>query len=230
LYAITFAPYAEEAVFRNESSMVAEVMRKRFDSGGRTVQLLNHNETAADIPWATPLNLQRAITRFAQVMDRDEDVFFLYMTSHGARDGQLAARFWPLEVATLTPATLKKWLDAAGIRHRVIVVSACYSGTWIEALADDNTLVMTAADADHTSYGCGNKSDLTFFGRAMFDEQLRVSTRSFEQAHRAARDIIRRREIDAGKEDGYSNPQIRVGSAIRGRLSQLEQRLAAPAK
>lgn len=59
----------------------------------------------------------------------------------------------------------------------------------------------------------------------MYDEQLRDKTRSFEQAHNAARSVIKQREIDAGKDDGYSNPQISVGAAIRARLARLEQQL-----
>jgi hypothetical protein len=85
---------------------------------------------------------------------------------------------------------------------------------------------MTAADALHTSYGCGRKSELTFFGRAMYDEQLR-HTHSFEAAHAAVRPLIDQREREAGKTDGYSNPQISVGAAIRGPLLSLEQRLDA---
>ncbi|UUZ54811.1 hypothetical protein LP419_01870 [Massilia sp. H-1] len=56
---------------------------------------------------------------------------------------------------------------------------------------------MTASDADHTSYGCGRKSPLTFFGRAMYDEQLRTKTRSFAEAHAAARLVIDLREKEA---------------------------------
>ena len=112
-------------------------------------------------------------------------------------------------------------------------MSACYSGSWIEPLASPTTLVMTAADAEHTSYGCGARSELTFFGRALFDEQLRV-TRSFEQAHAAARAAIERREREAGKSDGYSNPQIRVGEGgIRDVLHRLALQIeggAPPAK
>lgn len=225
MYAITFAPYAEESVFRKESGVVAEVMARRFDTAGRTMQLLNHNETIAQFPWATPLNLQRAIAHFASVMDRNEDILFLHLTSHGARNGALSASLWPLEVGSVTPASLKKWLDDAGVRNRVISISACYSGSWIAPLANDDTLVMTASDADHTSYGCGSRSELTFFGRAMYDEQLRNQTLSFEQAHSAARVIIKKREEEGGKDDGYSNPQIRIGAAMRARLAQLEQRL-----
>lgn len=81
---------------------------------------------------------------------------------------------------------------------------------------------MTAADEDHTSYGCGSGSELTFFGRAVFDEQLRKSG-SFEEAFRAAVPVIRQREIEARKDDGFSNPQIYVGRNIRSALSELAQ-------
>jgi hypothetical protein len=82
---------------------------------------------------------------------------------------------------------------------------------------------MTAADKDHTSYGCGSKSDLTFFARAVFDEQLR-ETLSFEDAFNAAVPVIKQREIDAKKSDGFSNPQIAVGKNIRAVLDELTKR------
>ena len=225
MYTLTFAPYEGEEVFRRESRMVSDVMAKRFDAAGRGLQLLNHREHLENMLWATPLNMERAIAGIASKMDKEEDVLFIHLTSHGARDGELAANFWPLDAEAITPADLRQWLDEAGIKHRVISISACFSGSWIDPLASEDTLVMTAADADHTSYGCGRKSPLTFFGRAMYDEQLRTSTLSFEQAHAAARKIIAQREKEAGKDDGYSNPQIRVGSRIRPYLEKLQQRL-----
>ena len=129
----------------------------------------------------------------------------------------------------MLPADLKKWLDQAGVKYRVLSVSACFSGHWIAPLAGPGTLVMSAADATHTSFGCGQDADLTYFGRAVFDEQLRTSTRSFEQAHAAARTVIARREKEGGKEDGYSNPQIAVGNAMRAQLQRLESQLPASA-
>lgn len=225
LYVLTFAPYGDEDVFRREGELVASVMARRFDADGRTVQLLNHPATALDRPWATPGHLRHAIERVARVMDPREDVLFLHLTSHGARGGELATSLWPLEFEPVTPGALRDWLDRAGVRHRVISISACFSGSWLPVLADEDALVMSAADAEHTSYGCGRLSELTFFGRAMFDEELRTRTRSFEVAHARSRDVIRQREIDAGKDDGYSNPQIVVGARIRGVLGRLERRL-----
>lgn len=226
VYGLVFAPYAAEDVFLRESTMVSRVLAARFDAEGRVVHLINHASTVQTHPWATTLNLQRAIDALAQRMDRDNDVLVVYMTSHGASDFKLAASHWPLEVPPLHPGELREALDNAGIRHRVIAISACYSGGWIDVLASDTTLVMTAADATHTSYGCGRLSELTFFGRALFDEQLHT-TRSFEQAFAAAVPLIKQREIDAGKEDGFSNPQISVGAAIRPVLRAMEQRLDA---
>lgn len=225
LYSITFAPYSEEDVFHNETAMVTEVMAKRFDAAGRTLQLVNHNDTVEELPWATPLNLKRAIFAIAQRMDKNEDILFMHLSSHGASDGKLAASFPPMTVEEVTPEELKTWLDEAGIKHRVISISACFAGNWVAPLANNDSLVMTASDADHTSYGCGRKSPLTFFGRAMYDEQLRDQTLSFETAHAAARIVIKKREDEAGKADGYSNPQIQMGDAMRLHLALLQERL-----
>ncbi|WP_411886607.1 C13 family peptidase [Polaromonas sp. YR568] len=226
VYALVFAPYASEDVFLRESTLASRVLAERFDAEGRVVHLVNHAGTAQTHLWATALNLERAIDAIAQRMDRDKDVLVVYMTSHGASDFKLAAYHWPLQVPPVTPAELREALDKAGVRNRVIAISACYSGGWVDPLAGDTTLVMTAADATHTSYGCGSRSELTFFGRAMFDEQLR-KTHSFEQAFARAVPLIKQREIDAGKEDGFSNPQIRVGAGISPVLRALEKRLDA---
>ena len=229
VYGLVFAPYAGEEVFRRESAMVAEVLQRRFDAEGRVLQLVNHPATAGTLPWATGENLQRAVAALAERMDREQDVLVVYLTSHGARDHRLAASHWPLEVEPIAPALLRQALDTAGVRHRVVAISACYSGGWIEPLATEHTLVMTAADATHTSYGCGAKSELTFFGRAVFDEQLRGGTHSFVEAFERAVPVIAQREKDAGKSDGFSNPQIRVGPSIGPVLEQLAARQAASA-
>jgi hypothetical protein len=224
VYALVFSPYANEDVFLRESTMVARLLEDRFDAQGRVIQLVNHPSTAQSYAWATPANLERAIDAIGSRMDRDNDVLVVYLTSHGASDFKLAAANGPLSVEPISPGELRQALDKAGIRNRVIAVSACFAGGWLGPLGADSTLVMTAADAEHTSYGCGKLSELTFFGRAVFDEELR-KTHSFEQAFAAAVPVIRRREEEAGKPDGFSNPQISVGEKIRPVLKGLEQRL-----
>ena len=223
VFGLVYAPYAQ-GVFVRESAMVAGVLQERFGAQGRVVQLVNHPSVTDSIPWATNQNLRASLQALAARMDRENDVLVVYLSSHGGADFKLATQHWPLEVAELTPQMLRSMLDAVGVRNRVVAVSACYAGGWIEPLASDNTLVMTAADATHTSYGCGSKSELTFFGRALFDEQLR-QTYSFEQAFAAAVPTIQQREIEGKKDDGFSNPQIALGKGIRPVLATLEREL-----
>jgi hypothetical protein len=213
VYGLVYAPYAQD-VFLRESALVSDVMRERMDADGRVVKLLNHPSATETTPWATARNLKLAIEEIAKKMRRDRDVLMVYFTSHGGADHRLASSHWPLEVNDLTAAEVRQWLDEAGIRYRALVVSACYSGGWVQPLSDEHTLVMTAADPTHTSYGCGNRSELTFFGRAIFDEELR-QTYSLEEAFENAVPRIRQREIDAKKTDGFSNPQIQVGAGFK---------------
>jgi hypothetical protein len=213
VYGLVYAPYAQD-VFLRESAMVSDILTKRMGAEQRVVKLLNHPLATENTPWATPRNLKQAIQAIGKKMRRDKDVLLIYFTSHGGSDHRLASSHWPLEVSDLTAAEVRQWLDEEGIRYRAIAVSACYSGGWIEPLKGEHTLIMTAADPDNTSYGCGNRSELTFFGRAVFDEELR-KTHSLEEAFEQAVPRIRQREIDAKKTDGFSNPQIRVGSEFR---------------
>ena len=222
VYGLVYAPYDED-VFLRESAMVKKVLEERFDARGRVVILVNNTATVAELPWATGLNLERSLRALAEAMDTERDVLVLYLTSHGGDDFKLAAMNWPLEVEDLKADQLRALLDEFGIRYRVIAVSACYSGGWIGPLQNEDTLIMTAADSEHTSYGCGSKSELTFFGRAVFDEQLR-KTLSFEQAFNAAVPVIRQREMAAKKDDGFSNPQIFVGKRVRVILDELAGR------
>ena len=219
-YVITYSPYASEDVFLKESEVVTGVMAARFGTGARTLRLVNHASTVATLPWATPENLQAAIAHVGSLMNPAEDLLFIHFASHGGSDGQLESRFWPLQIGNLGAAEVRTWLDDAGVSTRIISVSACYSGGWVPALKSPDTLVMTASDAEHTSYGCGAKSELTYFTRAVFAEQLAVSTRSFEKALAAARPIIEAREIEGGKKDGFSNPQIDVGVNAKARIER----------
>lgn len=222
LYFIGAAGYAGEDVFLNEMSLAAELMRTRFDAEGRIVMLSNNAKTVRTLPVASATSLARALRAVAATMDVEEDVLFLFLTSHGGSDHTLSMEFWPLQLEGLTPDMLKRMLDEAGVRWRVIAVSACYAGGFVEPLKDERTLIVTAADAHNTSFGCGTESTLTYFGRAFFDEALR-GTHSFVTAYERARVAIAARE--RAQDFRPSNPQLFVGDAIGRKLERMARRL-----
>jgi len=123
---------------------------------------------------------------------------------------------------SIDPQWLRGALDHAKIRWRVLVISACYSGSFIPALESPDTIVITASAADRASFGCQAEADYTYFGRAFFAEAMRTQN-SLTDAFKVAQASIRARE----KQDDFpaSNPQMRIGSNIAAVLPQLESRL-----
>jgi hypothetical protein len=126
------------------------------------------------------------------------------------------------ELDDLTPQSLKVALDRSGIRNRVVVLSACHSGSFVPTLADPTTLVITAAHAERTSFGCDDSREWTYFGDAFFNRALRKE-RSFERAFLQARRTISLWEKREGLES--SLPQIAGGEALRQRLAAYAGRM-----
>ncbi|MBI4205990.1 MAG: peptidase [Betaproteobacteria bacterium] len=224
IYFVGFAAYAHEDVFMKEIHVIGRLFRERFDAEGRTIALINNPKTAKEVPLASVTNLARVLRHIGSVMNREEDILVLYVTSHGTEKHRLSVVNSPLKLNDITPATLKRALDDSGIKWRVLAISACYAGGFIAPFKDETTLIMTAADAVKPSFGCGTESEFTFFGKAVFDEELR-RTHSFTEAFARARRSIVQREREQKFEP--SNPQIHVGGAMAQKLRELEARLRA---
>lgn len=215
LYFVGFAPDASEEVFAKEMRYVRQEFDERFGTAGRSIALVSSQDFLEEFPIASATNLSRALARVGERMNTDEDTLFLFLTAHGYRDHRLSAVQPPLDLTPLTPTALARMLHDAGIKWRVIVVSACYSGGFIEPLRDDNTIVITASSADRTSFGCQAGRDFTYFGEAYFRDAL-ARTRSFARAFDLAKAAVTEREEKEKLEP--SLPQIWVGAAIAERL------------
>jgi hypothetical protein len=225
LYFLGLAGDAGTEAFRNEVEMADRLLSERFDTAGRSLLLVNDARPNPRRPFATRTNLEAALGRFAEVMDVDDDILLLFLSSHGTREHSLVLAQPALALADIEPAALRSSLDQAGIRWRIIVVSACYSGGFVDALRDEHSLIITASDAEHPSFGCGVADRYTWFGQAFFDQQLR-RTLSLPEAFRAAAKVIAAREKETGETP--SNPQIFVGAAMGPKLAALQARLAQP--
>jgi len=217
LYFVGFAPDASQDVFLHEMRFVRRLFEERYATAGHSIALVNSYDALEEFPIASMTNLERALRRVAERMNGDEDVLFLYLSAHGYEDHRLSAVQPPLELASLTPTALARSLQDAGIKWRVIVVSACYSGGYIEPLRDANSIVITASAEDRTSFGCETGRDFTYFGEAYFRDAL-ARTRSFTQAFELAKAAVAKRE--AAEKLTPSLPQMWVGRALAAHLEQ----------
>jgi hypothetical protein len=223
MFFMGFAGFGEERVFANEVRFAAKVVAERYGTGARSLLLVNDRQDSSSAPIATVSSLHYALAALANRMDVDEDVLFLALSSHGSA-GTLAVSHEPLMLRDLTADGLAQALDDAGIKWRVIVISACYSGSFIDALRNANTIVITAAAADRSSFGCSDDRDLTYFGEAFYRDALPGSG-TLREAFGEAVTAIEEREAREHIEP--SRPQAYFGEAIEARLARI-RRPAAP--
>jgi len=201
---VSFGLFGDQGVFRREAIGAAEVVAGRFGSGPVSVQYNSKKGGGATIE-----ALAESLRKAAIGLDAENDVLFLFLTSHGSPTG-LAVKAGRL-TQTLTPSRLADMLARTGVRHKVVVISACYSGVFVPRLADPDMLVITAADADHSSFGCQDKANWTYFGDAFFNVALRQA-KSLKEAFVVARAIVHRREQRERFEP--SNPMLAGGENV----------------
>lgn len=217
LYLVTFAGDGSEDVFRNEAEYAARLFAQRFGASAHTLVLENNPASLTTHPLASWSNLELALDGLAKLMHPDQDILMLYVTSHGDEAHDLLVDMDPLPLDQIGAADLAGILAEHRFRWKVVVVNACYSGGFIPPLQGPGTLVLTAARSDRSSFGCGNDSDITYFGRAWLVDGLNRSAdfvTAFQQA---------RREIAGWEErDGLtpSQPQIAIGSGITEQLAR----------
>jgi Peptidase C13 family len=201
---LAFGLFGAQSVFESEAKGAAGVVAHQLDTNAVVVRA--NTKTRGDV---TIASIEKELQSVAQRMDRENDLLFLILTSHGSQAGVAVQAGRREEI--LSPVALAGMLDRAGVRHRVVVISACYSGVFLRPLANDDTLVITAADLDHSSFGCQDKVKWTYFGDAFFNKALRRST-DLRNAFASARTLISLREKRYGLVS--SNPQIAGGKNI----------------
>jgi hypothetical protein len=216
-----FAGVGEQRVFAQEIGLASRVLSERYGMNGRGLSLINDERDLEDAPLATVSGLKYALRGLAARMNLDRDVLFLSISSHGAQDPAIAVSNSQLPLNDLTDEDLAEALSDSAIKWRVIIISACYAGAFIDSLKNPQTIVITAAAADRTSFGCSNDRDLTYFGEAFYRDAL-PEARSLRDAFEKAKSAIalreRREHVDPSK------PQAYFGAELEAKLSSMSAR------
>jgi hypothetical protein len=126
----------------------------------------------------------------------------------------------------LSPIDVASVLEREGIKNRVVIVSACHSGVFVGPLADENSVVLTASDADSVSFGCSNEREWTYFGDAFFNRSLKPGT-DLEGAFASASKLIAEWEARDGLSS--SKPTAHFGPALTEKLIGIYKRDVAEA-
>jgi hypothetical protein len=224
LYGLSVGGDGAQSVFLREADYVARMLGQRFGARA-TVTLVNNRNHIADRPMATRESLARAVRTLAE-RSGPEDLIFIYLTSHGSHDHQLILDMPGMRIDSLPAEGMAALLAPLKERYKVLVISACYSGGFIEPLKDGKTLIITAARGDRVSFGCSEEADFTYFGQALFADALNA-TDDLQQAFNLAREEVSQRE----KEEKFdaSEPQIWAPPAVLARWNALRAAQASAA-
>jgi hypothetical protein len=213
-----FAGVGEQKVFAQEIGLASRVLSERYGMNDRRLSLINDERDLEGAPLASVSGLKYALRGLAARMNLDRDVLFLSISSHGAQDPAIAVSNSQLPLNDLTEEDLAEALSDSAIKWRVIIISACYAGGFIDSLKNPQTIVITAAAADRTSFGCSNDRDLTYFGEAFYRDAL-PEARSLRDAFEKARSAIalreRREHMDPSK------PQAYFGAELEAKLGSM---------
>ena len=203
-----------QEVFRREVDYVSKLFDSRYGTAGHSLVLANSRATAGKQPLATTTSIRQALAAMGAKMNKEQDILFLFMTSHGAKNKEFSLDLPGLRLPNLHAGELADMLRESGIKWRVLVISSCYSGGFIEGLKDENTLLITATSSDRRSFGCADDNEFTYFGRAFFREALPKSasiTEAFDKAQQLIQDW---EEEDHADGNSDASPISRLAKAI----------------
>ncbi len=210
-----------DPVFGREAREAGRVLSRRYDASGRTVVLAGSDGGAPSaLPRGSPENIALVLARIAEVMDPAEDVLILYTTSHGAPIG-IVYNDGSEGFGVISANRMAGMLDGLGITRRLVMISACFSGTFVPALASRDSAVLTASVADRTSFGCQSDNDWTFFGDALINHALRKA-QPLAAASKEAAGLV-----DNWEKRGQltpSLPQVSIGTGAEAWLAALDKR------
>ncbi|MEE3387637.1 MAG: C13 family peptidase [Pseudomonadota bacterium] len=213
VYLLVVGGDGTEGVFAREVDWVAERLGSVFDLKRRHVKLVNGGSD--DLPLATRTSVREALEALDALMDPNEDLLMVHLVSHGSREGALLLDDHNLTLNDLSVADGKQWLNALKARHQWLVVSACYSGQWVDALASPRRVIFASAASDRTSFGCGDDSDRTWFSKALYGEDMAAGIDDPAAWFAATSVKVTGMEEEQGIDgEEHSMPQQAVGEAF----------------
>jgi hypothetical protein len=131
----------------------------------------------------------------------------IYFTSHGAPQGVV------VDGQLLQPQVLDEMIsETCGQRPTVVIISACFSGVFVPALAAPNRMILTAARPDRSSFGCSESDKYPYFDACML--QVLPVAHDFVALGPKVQACVAQREADTGAQPP-SEPQLYVGPALR---------------
>jgi hypothetical protein len=205
-----------EPVFDKDVLSLTKAFSKRLGTPRSTAKF---GYTSNLLKRPSPENVNNAIAKVSSHARDGDDVVIVFLTTHGT-EGLLAVKPSENEQATGVSAdALRDFLKPAQNDQQIIILQACYSGSLIKGLKHPNRIIITAAAADKTSFGCSPGSRNTWFTKAMVAALPKANSWSDVFANTKSKVLEYEAQQGIPKSD-QSNPQHFVGRNMKNVWTQ----------
>jgi len=156
--------------------------------------------------------MRQEVSGMAQAAVDGRDIVVVMLTSHGSPDVLAVKTSANGPVSGVSADGVAEFLAPLNNDLQIIILQACFSGSLIDELRSPNRIIMTAAAADRSSFGCNPESDNTWFIRNL--NRAMGMGGSWQQVFARTQALVAQDEANVGVP--ASNPQSFVGNNMRG--------------
>lgn len=160
IYAVLGAGSPTQQIFQREIGEMERTLNSRFEASGHVIMLGPTVQDQTARPLLNRTNFAASLKAIADKMNTSEDIALVFLTSHGS-PGKLSTYFPSLTYNNLTSTEVATAFDESGLMNAIIVISACYSGSFVDELKRPTRLILTASATDRSSFGCSDENIFT---------------------------------------------------------------------
>ncbi|WP_395007462.1 C13 family peptidase [Undibacterium sp.] len=164
-----FGFHSDSGAFRGDVLLTQSRLREKYP---QTLSFVFDNalqKEKIETPFAHLGSLTETVKTIAD-QTKKGDVVTLMLSTHGFTK-LLATQIGGRDYAHILDYHLATALAPLKDTPTVLIISACYSGSLIPALKNENRIIMTAAAEQKVSYGCQPLAKNTFFIDALFGDK-----------------------------------------------------------
>jgi hypothetical protein len=204
------AQHSQSLVFQRDVLLMKQRLLE-INPDVQTILLSNQLESKQlNYPFANLSSLDTVFKRIGDWSKRRPIHLVTLISTHGNVDilsVNIGNAYWP----AVRSANIKKWLDAIPQVPSALILSACYSGSFVPPLRGPQRVIMTAAAHNRNSFGCAYHDKNTYFLGNLLGEGWKPNQTWLENHQQMAAKVTQLEQINGLL---ASSPQIDVADKL----------------
>ena len=199
LYFLGIVGDGRQDIFRRDAQLVRDVFDERYQTQQRSAMLVNSRFKNNDAPLATKHSIAASLQEIAAKMDSEQDVLFILLSGLSSENNMFYLEQPGFDLEDISGDELGSLIKNLPVKNKIIMVSSCFSGSFVKSFKDDNTIIVVTSAADKRLFDCGGYRQNTRFIKSFFEQHF-VESNNIAKAFEATRNELAELEKELGYE------------------------------